>query len=397
MLNSVSGVSANINLRTNSKINTRDIRINTPITEPQCDTVCFKGGVKKTSLIKLCTGGAGLAAFANLLPSFFKIEQGRKDFKEMDTYYWIQKYKNNPKVFEKLLLEDDEYKGEIGKRLCFAHDLNVIRAFYKDTEALNRIFSRENILNIERNSNAGFDSVIKDLQIDCKDFIDGKMFEKDEDGKILLHIFTDEYKSSDKFDSPFLHINKAYDNQPDKLVEMYLTKDSNGKYPLEYLKDKPKEEQESALKTVKQTFMYEPELYKQILATYDSDYLAKEKEIQEKINVIMKNGWEFVDEEGNRVIAKIKDRNIAARFVNGEIDKPPYGYNNFEKYNDKNQLIEESRGDDFSTNSTKYFYENGVCNKKIRTVSSKYNSSTETITLVDGIWKSDREDGWADW
>ena len=399
-----------------------------PISEPQCDTVCFKGvgKLKQISLIakvtKILFTGGGLLALAKFMESLSKdeaefvdnylssqfeseddveeeiptIEQGRTDFKEMNARNWVQKYKGNPELFEQLLLEEDAVEGETAKRLFFVQSLDTIRAFYKDTNALNRIYTRDNILELERRSDA-WNSPIKDLQIDCKDFIEQKMFETDEEGRILLHNFAQEYKSSDKFASPFLHVNQAYEKQPEKLLKMYLTKDSHDKYPLDYLKDKHLDEQESALKIVKQTFQYKPELYKQILATYDADSLAKEKELQEKVNQIMENGWEFVDEEGNKVIAYINDRAVAERLVNGEIAKP-YNCNNYKKYSDNGNVIEDSSGDNFYTSRTKYFYDdNNVCVKKVHSVSSKYNSSTETLTLVNGEWKSDKEGGWKDW
>ena len=140
----------------------------------------------------------------------------------------------------------------------------------------------------------------------------------------------------------------------------------------------------------------EPELYEKVLATYDFDYLAEEHELQEKVNKLIKNGWEYTDEDGNRVIAEINNKSVAEQLIKGEIEKP--NGCNFKKYNKKDQLIEDESGDYFYSSRTKYFYDdNGVCVKKIHSVSSKYNSSTETRTLVNGVWKSDKEGGWKDW
>jgi len=413
-----------------------------PITEPQCDTVCFKGVGKlkqiylKARITKILLGGASLDAISKFMESLSEdeakfvdeylssesmekevefvdkclsfqfgaeeeeevptLDQGRADFKEMNSRNWVQKYKGNPKLFEQLLLEEDTVEGETAKRLYFVQSLDVIRAFYKDKEALDRIYTRDNIIELERRSD-GWGSPIKDLQIDCKDFIEKKMFETDEKGKIMLHVFAQEYNSADKFASPFLHVNQAYGKRLDRLTDMYLTKDSDGKYPLEYLKDKPIEEQQKALKIVKQTFQYEPEFYTQILATYDADYLEAEKELHEKVTKLMNDGFEFVDEDGNRVIAQIDDKSVAEQLIKGELDKP-YTYKKYKKFNPKNKLIEDGDGDNFYTTKTLYFYdENGACIKKVRSGGSKYNGFTETLTLENGEWKSDHEGGWADW
>ena len=400
------------------------------LSEPIQDTVSFKGvGLfKKVSLInrltKILIGGGGLAAISKFMESLSQeeaefvdeyltaqfgaleekeqksntnlIEQGRADFKEMSQYDWINKYKQDPELFEKLLLEEDDCKGETAKRICFVQDLNIIRTFYKDKDALERIYSRENIIDMEAHSNS-FNSPVEKLQIDCKDFIDKKVFEKDENGKIMLHVFADKYKSDDKLSSPFLHINNAYKKQLDKLADMYLTKDLEGKYPLEYLKNKPEEEQQSALKTVKEIFVNKPELYEKILETYDYNYLLKEKELNEKVMQLMKNGFKFIDDDGNKIIAAIDDIAVAEKLVNGSIQKPDK-YNKYEKYNQKDQLVEEFNDNGFCSEKTQYFYnENDICVKKVKSIGSRYNSSTETLTLVNGEWKSDKGGGWKDW
>jgi len=197
----------------------------------------------------------------------------------------------------------------------------VVGAFYKDSDAIERIFTKEYILSCEKSGK----NCIDRLLLDCPVVTNKIMLTPDEEGKLLLHTFSQEHENVARDNTPFGNINETYSkrNQLDKSAEMYLTKDSNGKYPLDYIKDKDEKIQENALKIVKKTFNNRPELLEKILKEYDANIMAEEREIQEKIEYALEHGTDFTDKDGNRIHIKLSDRGLIRNLITGKVNFVP--------------------------------------------------------------------------
>ena len=273
------------------------------LNDNQADTVSFKAKLTtvkpQTSFLKkvgalLGIGGAGVAIQkineTQQEQELLELEeQGREYFESalnqpFGQSYWFNAFREYPEILEKLLMEECTHNGKTGKRLDFVDADRVVGAFYKDSDAIERIFTKEVILNYERSGKTCIDRLL----LNCPNVTNKIMLTPDKEGKLLLHTFAQEHdQSNDKYPwTPFYNINKTYErnNKLDSLAEMYLTKDSSGKYPLDYIKDKEEKVQDNVLTTVKRTFEYEPELLKKILENNSSDSLEEEKEMEEKIN-----------------------------------------------------------------------------------------------------------------
>lgn len=317
-------------------------------------------------------------------------EQAAEDFKNMDSFYWTKKYSQTPE-FEKLLLEKDTYKDKSGKRLYFVRQSDVIHVFRNDIYALGRIYTRENVLDIEKLDDRR-NSAIEDLSKTNGNiaFLDNLMHEKDSEGKTMLHLLA--YQSVNALE----HVNNAYAKRLDVLADMYLSKDNNNKYPLDYIKDKPAQIQKEMLNLVNSTFEYKPELLINIL---EASHFDKEAEFVKKIQEIKKNGYEHIEEEtGNRIVEHIDSRWQIEAILNG---KKRYGLaDEYEKYNPKGLLIEKQESICGSTWKTIYKYDEK--NRLIeRTIEAAHG--TETICYEydnDGnqkVVKDDSKTGWSQW
>jgi len=248
-------------------------------------------------------------------------EQGREYFESAlnqlyGQSYWFNAFKEHPEILEKLLMEEDTVNGITQKRLYFVDPDKVIGAFYKNHDAIERIFTKEYILSCEQKGQYCIDKLL----LNCPDVTNKIMLTPDDEGKLLLHTFAQEHEVKDWDRTPFGNINKTYSqrNQLDKLAEMYFTKDSNGKYPLDYIKDKDEKIQENALKIVKKTFNNKPELLEKILKEYDANIMAEEREIQEKIEYALEHGTDFTDKDGNLIHIELSDRNLIRDLITGK-------------------------------------------------------------------------------
>lgn len=353
------------------------------ISNPQNDTfVSFKGAINRQNLLLRVAQAAmlgGLAAVVKLMETLSPKEQevvmeamseqtntvsndnneveesnnlpleeqAAEDFKNMDSYYWTQKYSKAPE-FEKLLLENDEYKDKSGKRLYFVRQSDVLDVFKNDINALGRIYTRENVFDIEKLDDRR-NSAIEALSgyNGNKEFLDNLMSEKDVEGKTMLHLLAGESVNA------LEHVNNAYRKNLDKLADMYLLKDNDGKYPLDYIKDKPSDEQKEMLELVNRTFEYEPKLLINIL---EASHFDKEVEYVKKVQDILQNGYEYIEEgTGNRIVEHVDSKWDIEKILNGE---ERYGTaEKYEKYNTKGLLIEQQESSCGSTWKNFYKYD----------------------------------------
>lgn len=319
-------------------------------------------------------------------------EKAASDFKELAPYRWVAKYKGDKENFEQLLLDDDTCENQFGKRLYFVPQSDVLGVFRKDKEALERIYTRENILNIEK-FGGGRNSAIEDLAgyNGNTEFLDQLMSEKDSDGKTLLHIFAGNSVKEVE------HANYAYRKRLDKLADMYLTKDTNNKYPLEYIKDKSKEDQQEILQSVKDSFDDEPEMLIKILS---SSGFEKEADMVKKIQDIRKNGYEYIEKDtGNRVVEHIYSSWQIEDLLNGK-EKGTGLADKYEKYSPNGLLIEQQEGDSRSSWKTFYKYDN---NGRIIEKTTDAAHGTQTIRFEydengeQKVIQDDAQTGWSQW
>lgn len=397
------------------------------ISEPQNDTfVSFKGGINRQNLLSRVAQAAmlgGLAAVVKLIETLSpkeqevvmeamneqvdavsnentnKVEenndlpleeQAAEDFKNMDSYYWTKKYSKTPE-FEKLLLENDTYKDLSGKRLYFVRQSDVLDVFRKDINALGRIYTRENVLDIEK-LNDRRNSAIEALSgyNGNKEFLDNLMSEKDAEGKTMLHLLAGESVNA------LEHVNNAYRKDLDKLADMYLLKDKNDKYPLDYIKDKPVDEQKEMLKLVNNTFEYEPKL---LISILEASHFDKEVEYVKKAQNILENGYEYIEEgTGNRIVEHVDSRWDIEKILNGE---ERYDMaEKYEKYNPKGLLIEQQESSCGSTWKSIYKYD-----EKDRLIEKTIDAAHGQQTIryeydKDGnqhVVEDDSQTGWTQW
>lgn len=397
------------------------------VSNPQNDTfVSFKGGINRQNLLLRVAQAAmlgGLAAVVKLIETLSpkeqevvmeamneqvdavsnentnKVEenndlpleeQAAEDFKNMDSYYWTKKYSKTPE-FEKLLLENDTYKDLSGKRLYFVRQSDVLDVFRKDINALGRIYTRENVLDIEK-LNDRRNSAIEALSgyNGNKEFLDNLMSEKDAEGKTMLHLLAGESVNA------LEHVNNAYRKDLDKLADMYLLKDKNDKYPLDYIKDKPVDEQKEMLKLVNNTFEYEPKL---LISILEASHFDKEVEYVKKAQNILENGYEYIEEgTGNRIVEHVDSRWDIEKILNGE---ERYDMaEKYEKYNPKGLLIEQQESSCGSTWKSIYKYD-----EKDRLIEKTIDAAHGQQTIryeydKDGnqhVVEDDSQTGWTQW
>ena len=317
-------------------------------------------------------------------------EQGREYFESAlnqpyGQSYWFNAFEEHPEILEKLLMEEDNVNGITQKRLYFVDSDKVVGVFYKNPDAIERIFTKEYILSCEQKGQYCIDKLL----LNCPDITNKIMLTPDEEGKLLLHTFADEHDDkSKKYPwTPFYNINKTYErnNKLDSLAEMYLTKDSSGKYPLDYIKDKDEKIQENALKIVKKTFEDKPELLEKILENYATDIAAEEKEMEAKIKYALEHGCEFIDYEGNRIHIEIYDKSLIREILNGKrhsISNMHRDYK-YKKYSPDNRLLVD-RG---SSEIVAYIYDdkNQLVGKEVETLSMMHSKKT-SYTFKDGNW-----------
>lgn len=375
----------------------------------QADIVSFKAKrttvILKTSFLKkLCAlfgiGGA-VASVQKInetqqeqeLPELEK--QGREYFESVlnqpfGQSYWFNAFREYPEILEKLLMEECTHNGKTGKRLDFVDVDKVVGAFYKDSDAIERIFTKEVILNYERNGKTCIDRLL----LNCPDVTNKIMLTPDKEGKLLLHTFAQEHdQSNDKYPwTPFYDINKNYErrNKLHSLAEMYLTKDSNGKYPLDYIKDKDEKVQENVLTTIKRTFEHEPELLKKILENYSSDSLEEEMEMEEKIIYALDHGTDFIDYDGNRIHIKLNNRSLIREILSGKrnfINKM-FDYE-FKKYAPDGRLLVVRDWGEITT--YKYDDKNQPLEKEVKKLGKMHGSGTEYYRYIDGQWVKNQE------
>lgn len=323
------------------------------------DTVSFKANLAKSpqkiSILKKLGALIGIpSAIASVKAindaneeynQFLLLEQGRESFEmalnqPFGQSYWFNAFRENPEILEKLLMEETSIKGITQKRLYFVDYDKVIGAFYKAPDAIERIFTKEYIQNCEQKGGYCIDRLL----LNCPDVTNKIMFTPDEEGKLLLHTFAQEHELKEWDKTPFGNLNRAYydRNKLDNLAEMYLTKDANGNYPLDYIKNKDEKVQENALKIVKKTLNSKPELLEKILEKYNSGTSTKEKEIQEKINYALEHGLEFTDNEGYIIhVGRIQDRDFIRAFITGERHSIPNMENKYayKKYSPDGKLL----------------------------------------------------------
>ena len=276
----------------------------TLISQPQSDTVCFRGKNQSASgllglLAKMLGAGAAAGAGFELLNQSSAEDIAREEFKTMKnmTGFWVDKYSYQPELLEKLLLECDDFKGYVEPRLFYVSQEKVVRIFSKDEDALKRIYTSDNIVDIELKNckdNKYAQSIIELLGEKCPNVLDSIMFQENEydDSTMLSPIRR--FIGNEKTNARSLeHLNKAYNNRLDTLAKIYLLKDNNLKYPLYYTKNLPQDIQDRIIENIRYTFESRPDLLMKVIETLGSEELTnkiKEGDANKPLTLLKQTG-----------------------------------------------------------------------------------------------------------
>ena len=285
-VNSISHVNRAVNNRSQNKM----AETPKPLEQTSCDTVCFKGKNKSASNLfqmfaKMLGGGVAVGAGMEYFNQTSQEDIAREDFKTMKnmTGFWLDKYSYQPEILEKLLLECDDFKGLVEPRLFHVSQEKVTRIFSKDEDALKRIYTIDNIVDIElknfKNNKYG-QSLIELLGEKCPNILDSVMFQENEYDDSTLLSPVRKFINTERTNAHCLeHLNKAYKNRLDTLAKIYLLKDNNQKYPLHYVKNLPQDVQDKIMENIRYTFESRPDLLMPILESSGfEDYANKIKE-----------------------------------------------------------------------------------------------------------------------